>query len=297
MTDKRFIDHRLSALPSLNVDDDHAREARHALLASLLGAYADGELPAETVSQIDAHLVGCQRCRNELRVQRALGERLAHGTIPTASSALHDRIRRSVAAAPPVRPTNEVARGAQLATIRRLVRYAVGVLVLVAVALLARQWASRGSVRNPARVEPVALGDTPPLLQELVSTYRSAARGDLPGRARDLERVRQAVGFPVYPLESADAHLVSVWTVTVDGELAAALAYRWRDQLVIQFVVAESAVFRARDLRAAFAEQRLAAVQADAIGVVTWSEPSAGAVILAEQPWRGLLPLAPSRLR
>ena len=49
-----------------------AREARHQVLIELLAAYADRELPAETTSQIDAHLVGCARCRSELAVHQGL---------------------------------------------------------------------------------------------------------------------------------------------------------------------------------------------------------------------------------
>ena len=53
-----------------------ARENQHQVLIDLLGAYADGELPPETTSQIDAHLVGCVRCRRELAVHRAMRRRL-----------------------------------------------------------------------------------------------------------------------------------------------------------------------------------------------------------------------------
>src|ERR671939_655955 len=38
-----------------------AREAQHQLLIDLLGAYADGELPPETTSQLDAHPAGAPR--------------------------------------------------------------------------------------------------------------------------------------------------------------------------------------------------------------------------------------------
>lgn len=285
-----MIDPRLTALPSFAADDDDAREARHAVLASLLGAYADGELPAETVSQIDAHLLGCLRCRNEVRVQRALGARLANGTIPTASAAFQERIRRSIAAAPPLPAASPPVARVSWSRWR-----AAGLVVVVGLALVTWRVARRTSdITSPTSTTPVALAVAPTVLHELVGVYRTAARADLPGRARDLERVRQAVGFPVTPLENAEAHLVAVWTVTVDGELAAALAYRWRDQLVVQFVVSEASIFRARDLRTTFAARRVVALQDGDVGVLAWSEPRSGSVLLATQPWSALRTLAPT---
>ena len=66
------------AQPHERPDTDDVREARHQVLATLLGAYADGELPAETASQIDAHLLGCARCRRGkwlVQTQQAPGHR------------------------------------------------------------------------------------------------------------------------------------------------------------------------------------------------------------------------------
>src|SRR5215218_10219188 len=57
--------------------EEAARESRHEVLRELLGAYADRELPPETIAQIDAHLVGCAECRGALEVHDAVRSRLA----------------------------------------------------------------------------------------------------------------------------------------------------------------------------------------------------------------------------
>ena len=87
-------------LPQEQPGDEAAREERHQLLATLLGAFADGELPAETVSQIDAHLLGCARCRREVQVHRVLRMRLEQEPITAAPSSLRDRIAAAVENAP-----------------------------------------------------------------------------------------------------------------------------------------------------------------------------------------------------
>src|SRR5690242_7738826 len=84
-----------------------ARENQHQVLIDLLGAYADGELPPETTSQIDAHLVGCVRCRRELTVHRAMRRRLGFEPPVAAPPALRERIVAAIAATPVPAPIAE----------------------------------------------------------------------------------------------------------------------------------------------------------------------------------------------
>ena len=87
--------------------EEAARESRHEVLRELLGAYADRELPPETVAQIDAHLVGCAECRRGLEVHHALRARLAVEPPAAASPAFRARIAAAIDAAPA--PTPRVA--------------------------------------------------------------------------------------------------------------------------------------------------------------------------------------------
>src|ERR671915_2088075 len=77
-----------------------AREEQHQVIIELLGAYVDGELPPETTSQIDAHLVGCARCRRDLAMHDAVRRRLGVEPPLAAPPALRDRIAAAVAATP-----------------------------------------------------------------------------------------------------------------------------------------------------------------------------------------------------
>ncbi len=142
------------AAPGAGLPDDvAAREAQHQVLATLLGAYVDGELPPETSSQIDAHLLGCGRCRSELAVQRAVGNRLARSTVPTATAAFQSRIRAALADVPVVQPD---VSGASTWTRRRLVVPAL--ISLLAVVTIAVVLAGRGIPERASRHEPAATG-------------------------------------------------------------------------------------------------------------------------------------------
>src|SRR4249919_2273351 len=86
--------------------EEAARESRHEVLRELLGAYADRELPPETVAQIDAHLVGCAECRRGLEVHDSLRARLAVEPPAAASPAFRSRISAAIDAMPaPVAPS------------------------------------------------------------------------------------------------------------------------------------------------------------------------------------------------
>lgn len=271
-------------------EDDAAREARHQLLATLLGAYADGELPVETASQIDAHLLGCGRCRSELQVQKVVRDRLSRSTVPTATVALQDRIRAAIAATPV-----PVVVEAPAPVVRTTSRWALiaGVATLLVVgAAYVISFRSRLPQLEPP---PLVATASVTVLQHIFDDAQRVSGGDLPGRARDLDAVRGAVPFPVTPVSASDAHLLGAWTTDLDGEPAAVLAYRWHDHVVLQYVVAEPTLFRSRDLRAAFAEQRAVVASRGRQGLIAWPDAESGGVLVADMGWSDLVPLSRAR--
>src|SRR5918999_2591542 len=140
-----------------------AREERHQVIIELLGAYADRELPPETTSQIDAHLVGCARCRRDLAVHQVVRRRLGVEPPLAAPPALRERIAAAVAATPAVSsaPDSGVSRPATRSSLPALRRLA---LIPIAVAVVgAAVWV--GAARNQR-------ADSPPL-GELVTSPSS----------------------------------------------------------------------------------------------------------------------------
>ena len=255
-----------------------AREERHQVIIELLAAYGDGELPSETTSQIDAHLVGCARCRRDLAMHQAVRRRLGVEPPLAAPPALRERIAAAVAANPIVIPSP--ARRAPWATRRALA------LMLVALVMLAGGvWVG---VARDERVDSPALGRlaaapaSVPLIRGLLSDYRRVTASDLPGRARDLEAVRGAVPFPVEPLHASGLRLLAAWTTELEGEPAAVLAYRWDDRIVLQYLVPETRFFQHRDVRQAVSGGRLLVASDGAQGVVAWPTESAGALLVGD---------------
>jgi anti-sigma factor RsiW len=279
MSDK-FSNTGAFAIP--HPDDDADREVRHQVLATLLGAYADGEVPTETASQIDAHLLGCVRCRRELEMHRALRLRLEREPIPAASVALRERISAGLSADAIV-PTVIVAAPTSRFDWRSLsvrARVLVSALALAIVATAA--WVARGA--EPVAPTPVTVVELPTLtlFSEVVDDYRRVTATDLPGRSRDLATVRAAMPFPVNALLSSELRLMGAWTTDLHGEPAAVLAYRWNDKLVLQYVVSEQLLFRPADVRRAFANGHHLAARAGVQSVMAWPATASGELLVAD---------------
>ena len=263
--------------------EEAARESRHEVLRELLGAYADRELPPETVAQIDAHLVGCAECRRALDVHDVVRARLAVERPAAPSPALRARIAAAIDATPA--PVAVPAPPPRVETAHRVLWLAIAgwvVAIVLAIALAAQRTTSR-SVAVGARAVAAPVGQVP-LLGGIVEDYARVSRGVLPGRARDLSAVRAAVAFPIEPLHSADLRLIAAWTTNVRGEPAAVLAYRLRDRLVMQYLVAEDAFFGHPAVRAAVADRHVLTAAEGTRALVAWPGAATGTVLVGDVP-------------
>jgi anti-sigma factor RsiW len=270
-----------SALPREQPGDDDAREARHQVLATLLGAFADDELPAETASQIDAHLLGCARCRREVEMHIALRERLSREPTPALSPAFRDRIAMQLQATPRLSDVADPVASSGQRTHKP--RALAGIAVLV-VALLGGAMMWQSSRRSDAVAAPPAAVNLTavPLLLDVMTDYRRVTAGDLPGRSRDLDAVRGAVPFPVEPLRDPSLRLLAAWSTDLLGEPAAVLAYRWHDRLLLQYLVAESQFFRHQAVRDAIARGGVVSANDGRQGLAAWVAAESGMVLIAD---------------
>ena len=263
--------------------EEAARESRHEVLRELLGAYADRELPPETVAQIDAHLVGCAECRRALEVHDTLRSRLAVERPAAPSPALRARIAAAIDAAPA--PVVVAPPAAPRESRRHVVWLAVAgwvVAVVLAIALAVQTGVATRPVAG-ARAVAAPVRDVP-LLGGVVDDYAGVSRGELPGRARDLSVVRAAMPFPIEPLRAPDLRLLAAWTTNVRGEPAAVLAYRLRDHLVVQYLVAEDAFFRNPAIRTAVADRHLLTATERGRAIVAWPGTSTGTILVGDVP-------------
>ena len=270
------------AQPSERPGDDDSREARHQVLATLLGAYADGELPPETASQIDAHLLGCARCRREVALHTAVHARLSSEPLQPASAAFRERIRQELSQSQllSVTPVSAVPTGWWRTPTARLALAGLVIIAATAFGLDRVQTPARTAAAHTATVDASSV----PLLSAVLADYRRATAVDLPGRARDLDAVRSAVPFPVEPMHGSIARLLAAWSTDLEGEPAAVLAYRWHDQLVLEYLVAEPVFFRHPRVRAPIAAGDLVAARSGSQSMLAWAAPESGVILVGNVP-------------
>jgi hypothetical protein len=270
-----------SGAASVWLPHDRRREVeQHDIIASLLAAYVDGELPPETATQLDAHLRECARCARDVGMQRQLAAGLGQIGGPLASAALHTRIRQSIAAL----PAPGIAPQSALSGTRgwRFGRWGWGAVVV----LIAALWLGRvllpahTAAETGAEGGPVAVVGDAPLLDSLAVQWRALSPENLPGRERDVDAIRRALGGPVFPLESPGLDLAAAWTTTAWGELLGVLAYRFDGRLVVQFTIPEALLARSGSLSAALARSPVVLTGEDALSMVLWRTPGGATVLL-----------------
>jgi len=261
----------------------------HQVLIEQLGAYVDGELSPEDTARVEAHLLGCIRCRRDAALQRLLRERLAERPIARAPLALREHLAAAIdaaAAKPPdvagTQGNRAVARSnwsGLFAAFRSRRARAVfpwlgwAVAVPLAVGLVFVDSGPRGKAEVP--MVTAALAD-----------YRQVSHEELPlvYLPAELTGLIAELPFPLKLLDSPRVHLIGAWRTEIRGEPAAAIAYRSANQVVVQYIVSESLFFRQANVRAAVARGGRYIVSDGSQSVIAWPQARSGSLLIGDLP-------------
>ena len=252
----------------------------HPALAELLAGYLDDELTPEDRQRVTAHLPDCPACRAELRTQTAIRSRLMTKSPAAASSELAGRVLARITTAPGAgaEPIAHLSR-------RQLLVTWGGWAAAAAMGGFA-VWLSRnksgGMMGSMGPNVPVTLDQVPgPVSTDVLASFRLVKEEELPAGS-DLAQLRRELGFSVPALEAPHMRLISAWATRVNGEPAAALAYRCHDRLVMQYVVSEKQFFRQPQVRNAIASQGVYATAAGSLTTVAWPGTDNGSYLVGE---------------
>jgi anti-sigma factor RsiW len=195
----------------------------------LLGPYLDGELEASKLIEIDEHVTGCETCREETQLLRAMRGSLKRVVKMPASAGLRDRIGTAMAAEKVREDVKADADAEALGARAPLVSLSSWktMVPLATAAALALVWGAATRANQPGSTEARAgFGDD--LLAELVAEHSQP----LPMEAKDIDSVRgleRYVGVPVRPAmferPGMNAHLVGARVVPLHSQRAAMLQY------------------------------------------------------------------------
>jgi anti-sigma factor RsiW len=262
----------------------------HERAVTLLGAYADDELPAEIRRELEAHLAGCSRCVQELRMQNALRHRLRGEESPLEPSDALIRLEAYVAQlGPGAREQRSAVPGglAKYPVFRHpLVTWSGWLLAASLAAIWAlgpRRPAGQGSgAMSMGSLAPLSVDSIPESIADAaLHDFKRVAGSALP-QGPELTAVESQVPFSVPALTAPHMRLIGAWTTTIDGVPAAALAYRCHDRLVVQYVVPEHVFFRPPRVRQAIAASGLYAAGEGKLHAVGWPGRDNGSFLVGE---------------
>lgn len=241
----------------------------HTTLIEQIDAYLDGELDREDASRVEDHLLSCARCRRSFGIHRAVRSALGEqGATAVAPESLRARIVEQIAAD---RSPQERRGG------RRWLQSWSG---WIAATLVGLTWMLTGHGFSYRRLVPA------PMARSAIADFSQHQTGPLPHA--NLVSLETGFSFPVAPLPALRGQLVAEWRTEIQGQPAAALAYRLPAGIVVEYVVSRGLFFRQPEVRRAVARRGRYVAQVRAVTVVGWPEHRAG-VLLVGRVKRSLL--------
>lgn len=241
----------------MRLDESTHDELRAQLAALAKGSGVDDVLTHAQRAALMAHLTGCPTCARELQLQEQVRARLV-GFAP-AEPAPHGlaAMVRGLArgGAPRARPSRAWLAAA------------------------ASGWAAAACLALAWWAQPAAVRIHPPMVEAALRDFTRALEGELPAPQAFAE-LAATVGHPVSPLEHPGLQLISTWRTEIRGEPAAALAYRLRDRIIVQYVLSESLLYRQPIVRDAVQAHGTFAASDGARSVVAFAGGGAGSVLV-----------------
>ncbi|HEY8942974.1 MAG TPA: hypothetical protein VIM73_01880 [Polyangiaceae bacterium] len=230
--------------------------------------------------EIRDHVRCCERCQRELKLLGSVQRRLAN-----LASSEHDPALLVRAFA---RLDADALRGTPVKSeiSRRWLLAAVG--GWAAAAGFGALWVAQRKAPDATRAAAL-----PPMVNEVLREYERARERELPA-PRAADELDRALGHPIPYLKSGDVTLVSSWLTTIREESSAAIAYRYRERIVVQFVVSEALFLRQPVVRDAIARKGVYLGQAGAQGVVGRVGRGVGSLLVGESSPEVLERLLPS---
>ena len=244
---------------------------RHQELIDQLDAYIDHELSDEESARVEAHLSGCARCQRALQLHQTLRDTLAGAPVARAPDSLLERVLRQLEAAQAPAPRT----GSVMHRSPRARRFASPWLGWAAAAGLAAIMLVHGLWSRPQPAQQI------PMIAAALADYQQHLDVELPAAgAQRLAAIERTVAFKVQPVPALRHQLIGAWQTRIRGEPAVALAYRYGDHVLVQYVVSQSLFFRQPSVRDAVARDGHYSTTSHGTSVLAWAQSDSGSLLI-----------------
>ncbi|MEQ6887387.1 zf-HC2 domain-containing protein [Halomonas sp. CS7] len=264
-------------------DHDRREHEAHAAWLEQVAPYLDDELSPDECRVMAQHLAGCEPCRRELARQQAVSQRL--GRLGAAAPSVPN------SASPAATPS--VAHAASAEAVERRLRHRLLSPARRRPAPRALWgWTGWGLAAVQACVLAVVLGwpswqarQGVPMVRDAVADYRQLVAGELPGHTtRDTAVLARTLALPLEVIEGPGVEFLGAWPTALQGQPAAALAYRVEARTVVQYVVSGPLFFNRASVRDAVAREGRYVAHLGDQAVVGWPGDNAGSLLVGELP-------------
>jgi len=250
------------------MEDDNQWQALHIQLQCLLAGYVDDELNSQEKAIVEAHLAGCDACRNDVARQQALIQRLNKVSDVRMPAQLHKQVNDALSDADTAGrfPANWRRLWSRLAELNGLTPGNSFVS--------AGGWATALVLAIVLVVPPLLpVGDSNiPMVQDVLAEYNNIDYTTLPA-PEQLSTVKLPANWP-------NAHLLATWKTEIGGAAAQAFAVRSGQHIVFQYRIDEAVFFRNPDVRQAVANNGNYRTQTNATEVLALPLKNAGLLMV-----------------
>jgi len=242
-------------------------QALHIQLQEMLAAYADNELGEKEKTIVEAHLVGCAACRQDLVRQQLLIQHLHAMPVARMPAEMHARLDIALAGAGNRKRSGSYGWCARsvFGSWHRIASFVQvggwGIAVILLMVILAPRFSS---TENSSKI---------PMLRDVLAEYHQIAATDLPVSPGEDSTM-------VLPASWPNVHLLTSWKTVVGGAAADAFAVRHGNNIVFQFRIDQTVLFRNAKVRQSIKQKGSYRFTADNTNVLVLPIKRAGLILV-----------------
>ncbi|MGV2873819.1 zf-HC2 domain-containing protein [Colwellia sp. E150_009] len=223
-------------------------EKLHVELQDLLAGYLDDELTEQEVLLIEAHLVGCQDCRDDLERQRSLAHHVNKMPIEKLTIDIFEKIQQDVLIEHNTKRNESTVSISLISKIKKYIvsffhlYYSKNKLIMVsgwlvtAMLLIYLPFNTLNKIDQPI--------SSIPMIDDALEQYYLLQNQDIPTTLIDID----------IPAKWENSSKLASWSTEIGGLPAQAFAVRYKNQIILQYKIDQIVFFRNAKVRKSIAK-------------------------------------------